>query len=216
MESPLIPGRPRSRPRLRPRKCRPARGSSQLRFRLRPRPTRSLAGGPCRSSPISIPKRAYIDPDAVSDILAKTAGVRVLLVVHLYGLPCRMDALLSHAARYGLTVIEDAAQAHGAAFRGRRVGTFGSAAAFSFYPSKNLTTGEGGMVVTDDGGLAARARMLVNVGQSSRYVYEMVGSNYRMTEIAAAIGTGQLARLRRTQRPAKAKRGPARGRPVQP
>jgi len=92
-------------------------------------------------------------------------------------------------------VIEDAAQAHGAAFEGRKVGTFGAAGTFSFYPSKNLTTGEGGMVVTDDPGLAERARMLIDVGQSSQYTYEMIGGNHRMTEIAGTLGIGQLAKL---------------------
>src|SRR5207253_8835140 len=141
------------------------------------------------------PETFNLSPDAVSETLSRTPGVQGLLMVHLYGLPCRMGALMEIAKRHHLTVIEDAAQAHGAAVGARKVGTFGAAAAFSFYPSKNLTTGEGGMVVTDDPGLAERARMLINVGQSSQYVYEMLGSNYRMTEIAAAIGIGQLARL---------------------
>lgn len=141
------------------------------------------------------PETYNLSPDAVSDALRRTPGVQALLMVHLYGLPCRMGALMEIARRHHLIVIEDAAQAHGASVGTRKVGTFGAAAAFSFYPSKNLTTGEGGMVVTDDPGLAERARMLINVGQSSQYVYETLGSNYRMTEIAAAIGVGQLARL---------------------
>ena len=141
------------------------------------------------------PHTFNLDPDRVADTLARTPGVAALLVVHLYGLPCRMDALMEIARRRDLVVIEDAAQAHGAVFQGRKVGPLGTAGAFSFYPSKNLTTGEGGMVVTNDAALAERARRLINVGQSSQYTYEMLGSNHRMTEIAGALGIGQLARL---------------------
>jgi len=141
------------------------------------------------------PETFNLDPDRVADTLARTPGVQALLVVHLYGLPCRMDALMDLARHHDLVVIEDAAQAHGAALQGRKVGTFGVAGAFSFYPSKNLTTGEGGMVVTSDAALAERARRLINVGQSSQYTYELLGANSRMTEIAGALGIGQLARL---------------------
>ncbi len=136
-----------------------------------------------------------LDPDRVAEVLAQTSGVAALLVVHLYGLPCRMDRLMDLARRYHLIVIEDAAQAHGAAFAGRKVGTFGEAGVFSFYPSKNLTTTEGGMVVTSDAALAERARMLIDVGQSSQYVYQALAGNHRMTEIAGALGVGQLANL---------------------
>jgi dTDP-4-amino-4,6-dideoxygalactose transaminase len=141
------------------------------------------------------PRTYNLDPGAVADVLTRTSEVRAILPVHLYGLPCPMDALMRLAREHDLVVIEDAAQAHGAAFQGRRVGTFGLAGAFSFYPSKNLTTGEGGMLVTDDLSLGERARMLVNGGQSSRYIYEVLGYNYRMTEIAGALGVTQLARL---------------------
>ncbi|HKV45476.1 MAG TPA: DegT/DnrJ/EryC1/StrS family aminotransferase [bacterium] len=141
------------------------------------------------------PETYNLNPHAVADVVARTPDVWGLLPVHLYGLPCPMDALMVLARRHHLVVIEDAAQAHGAAFRGRKVGTLGDAGIFSFYPSKNLTTGEGGMVVTGDAGVAVRARMLANVGQSAQYVYEAVASNARMTEMAAAIGIGQLATL---------------------
>ena len=141
------------------------------------------------------PRTFNLDPASVEDAVVRTPGTRAILAVHLYGLPCAMNALMDLARRHHLVVIEDAAQAHGATFRGRKVGTFGAAGAFSFYPSKNLTTGEGGMVVTDDAGLAERAGMLVNVGQSSTYAYELLGSNNRMTEMAAAIGIGQLGGL---------------------
>lgn len=141
------------------------------------------------------PQTFNLDPNCVADVLAQTSGVTALLVVHLYGLPCRMDALMDLARRHHLIVIEDAAQAHGAAFAGRKVGTFGNAGAFSFYPSKNLTTTEGGMIVTSDAALAERARVLIDVGQSAQYVYQTLGGNHRMTEIAGALGVGQLARL---------------------
>ncbi len=141
------------------------------------------------------PETFNLDPASCADVVTRTPGVEAILLVHLYGLPCSMDAMMDLARKHHLIVIEDAAQAHGAAFQGRKVGTFGAAGAFSFYPSKNLTTGEGGMIVTDDSGLARRGRMLIDVGQSSQYTYEMLGGNYRMTEIAGAIGIGQLAKL---------------------
>jgi dTDP-4-amino-4,6-dideoxygalactose transaminase len=141
------------------------------------------------------PRTFNLDPGAVEDAVAQTPGVRAILPVHLYGLPCRMDALMRIARRHNLIVIEDAAQAHGAVFQGRRVGTFGAMGVFSFYPSKNVTTGEGGMVVTDDAQLAERARLLTNVGQRTRYIYEILGYNYRMTEMSGALGLGQLAHL---------------------
>jgi dTDP-4-amino-4,6-dideoxygalactose transaminase len=141
------------------------------------------------------PQTFNLDPGSCADVLSKTPGADALLLVHLYGLPCQMDAFMDLARQHHLMVIEDAAQAHGATFQGRKVGTFGAASAFSFYPTKNLMTGEGGMVVTDDPRLAERARMLIDVGQSSQYTYEMLGSNSRMTEIAGALGLGQLEKL---------------------
>jgi perosamine synthetase len=99
------------------------------------------------------------------------------------------------AERYGVLLIEDAAQAHGAAIGGRRVGAFGDAAIFSFYPTKNMTTGEGGMVTTRDPAVARRARLLVDPRGEEEYAYETVGFNYRMTEMAAVIGQVQLAAL---------------------
>lgn len=146
----------------------------------------------------------FVDVDPVTYSLdsaaveqAAKAGARAALCVHLYGMPCRMDPLVEICRRYGMLLIEDCAQAHGARYRDRMVGTFGAAAIFSFYPSKNMTTGEGGMVVTADAGVAERARLLVNVGQdgAGEYRYETIGYNYRMTDIAAALGLGQLERL---------------------
>lgn len=137
-----------------------------------------------------------LDPERVEDALRHHRNVRAIIVVHLYGLPARMDALCELAARYDLLLIEDAAQAHGAAYRGRRVGSFGHVGIFSFYPTKNITTGEGGMVVTSDEALARRARLLVHAGvNGGGYDYEVVGYNFRMTNIAAALGLSQLRRL---------------------
>ncbi len=142
------------------------------------------------------PRTGNLDPQAAEDAVRRHRA-RAILCVHLYGMPCDMDALVEIAARHGVLLLEDCAQAHGARYRDRPVGTFGAAAIFSFYPSKNMTTGEGGMVVTDDPQVAARARLLVNVGQrpGDDYVYEVVGHNFRMTDIAAALGVGQLQRL---------------------
>jgi perosamine synthetase len=152
----------------------------------------------CGAEPVfaDIDRTTYnLDADAVADTLRRQPGVRAILVVHLYGLPCAMDRFEALAASAGATIVEDAAQAHGASYRGRRAGTFGRAAAFSFYPSKNITTGEGGMVTTSDAGVADRARLFVRGGERQQYQYEAEGYNYRMTEMAGALGIGQLTRL---------------------
>lgn len=137
-----------------------------------------------------------LDPAAVEEAV-RSEPVRAILCVHLYGLPCDLHTLSEIAARHELLLIEDCAQAHGARDRGRSVGSVGDAGIFSFYASKNMTTGEGGMIVTDDEGMAHRMRLLVNVGQdgSRDYVYETIGYNYRMTDIAGALGLVQLQRL---------------------
>lgn len=127
---------------------------------------------------------------------ALTPRTRAIVPVHLYGHPADMKALCSLAERCGLLIVEDAAQAHLAAIDGRPVGTWGDVAAFSFYPTKNMTSGEGGMIVTDDAGVAKRARLLRNQGQEVRYRNEIIGLNNRMTDIQAAIGRVQLAKLR--------------------
>lgn len=141
------------------------------------------------------PDTYNLDPESAAEALHRTPGAGAILLVHLYGLPCAVDRFEALAASHGLTLIEDAAQAHGAMFRGRPAGALGRAAAFSFYPSKNMTTGEGGMVTTTDPAVADRARLFVRGGERQQYLYEAEGYNYRMTEMAAAIGIGQLARL---------------------
>jgi perosamine synthetase len=130
-----------------------------------------------------------LDPAAAR--AAITDRTRLLLPVHLYGLPADVDALLLA----DVPVVEDAAQAHLAALNGRRVGGLGLAGCFSFYGSKNMTTGEGGAVTTNNERLAEKIRMLRNQGMTGAYRYEAIGSNARMTDIAAAIGRVQLRRL---------------------
>jgi perosamine synthetase len=125
---------------------------------------------------------------------AITPRTKAILPVHLFGNPCEMEALMVLAARYKLALIEDACQAHGAMVKGRRVGSFGTGC-FSFYPTKNITTAEGGMITTDDGQLADRARLIRSHGQRQRYYHEIIGYNFRMTEIQAAIGLVQLGKL---------------------
>lgn len=139
------------------------------------------------------PDTFNLDPEAVAAVI--TPRTKAILPVHLFGQPCDMDALNALAAQYGLVVIEDACQAHGAELHGRRVGGLGLAACFSFYPTKNMIAGEGGMVTTNDDGLAERARLIRNHGSSRRYYHEMIGYNYRMMDLTAAIGLVQLGRL---------------------
>jgi len=123
-----------------------------------------------------------------------TCRIRAIMPVHLYGQCCDMEDIVYLSKVFGLKLIEDACQAHGAS-RGKKAGTLGDLGCFSFYPTKNMTTGEGGMIVTDDDNIAKRCRLIRSHGQSSRYEYDMLGFNYRMTNIAAAIGIEQLKRL---------------------
>jgi dTDP-4-amino-4,6-dideoxygalactose transaminase len=133
-----------------------------------------------------------IEPDIVESLI--TQRTRAVMPVHLFGLPAQMTRLTSIAARHGLVVIEDAAQAHGARMNGQPCGTFGIGC-FSFYATKNMQTGEGGMVTTTDGEIADRLRLLRNHGMRDRYVYERIGSNFRTTELAAAIGLSECERF---------------------
>ncbi len=141
------------------------------------------------------PATYNLDPEAIRKAAREHPKAKAVLVVHLFGLPCDMDAVIDVAAEYGLTVIEDCAQAHGALYKGRMVGSIGLLSAFSFYPTKNMTCGEGGMVVTSDNELAERCRLLVNHGSAIRYQHEILGYNYRLTNIAAVIGSTQLEDL---------------------
>ena len=134
-----------------------------------------------------------IDPAAVE--AAITERTAAIMPVHLYGHPAAMDHLTAIADRHGLLLVEDAAQAHGATLNGTPVGAFGSVAAFSFYPTKNMMSGEGGMIVTDDPAIERNARLLRNQGMERRYENEIIGFNARMTDLHAAIGRVQLAKL---------------------
>ena len=142
---------------------------------------------------VDIDERDFtMDVDQVE--AAITPRTKALMPVSLYGQPAAMDAIAEIAERRGLAVVEDAAQAHGAAIGNRKSGSWG-AGTFSFYPTKNMTTGEGGMITTDDGDLAERVRLLREHGMKVRYHHEVVGYNFRMTDIAAAIGLAQLPKL---------------------
>ncbi len=133
-----------------------------------------------------------IDPTRIE--AAITPRTRAVMPVHLYGHPCDMATIAEIAARRGLVVIEDAAQAVGAAWQGRKAGAFATGC-FSFYATKNMTTGEGGMLTTNDDDIATRARLLRDHGEGERYRTDLLGYNFRMTEITAAIGLAQLAKL---------------------
>ncbi len=139
------------------------------------------------------PTTCCLDPAAVEAVL--TPRTVAVMPVHLYGHPADMTALGALAARRSLALFEDAAQAHGASWAGRRAGTFGTFAVFSLYPTKNMTSGEGGMVAVADEAVARRLRLLRNQGMERRYANEVVGHNARMTDLHAAIGRVQLRRL---------------------
>jgi perosamine synthetase len=126
-----------------------------------------------------------------------TPKTRAIMVVHLYGLPCDMDPILDIAKRHNLQVIEDAAEMIGQTYRDKACGSFGDLSTFSFYPNKHVTTGEGGMIVTDDDNLAEKLRRLRNLGFAPprRFVHEELGWNFRMTNLQAAVGLAQLERL---------------------
>ncbi|OYR38148.1 aminotransferase DegT [Halorubrum sp. Ib24] len=145
---------------------------------------------------VDVDPRTYnIDPDALEARLRDGEPVDAVIAVHLYGLPADVGRLGELADEYDFRLLEDAAQAHGARYDGERVGSFGDAACFSFYPTKNMTTGEGGMILTDDEAVAERARRFVDHGRTTGYEHASVGHNFRMTNLAAAIGRAQLDRL---------------------
>lgn len=146
---------------------------------------------------VDIDPRTYnIDPAQIERAI--TPRTRVIMPVHLYGQPAEMDAILDIARRHGLKVIEDAAQAHGAEYRGRRAGSMGEVACFSFYPGKNLGAyGDAGALVTNDAGLAEQARMLRDHGRRGKYEHQIVGYGYRLDALQAAILGVKLSHLDR-------------------
>lgn len=143
------------------------------------------------------PQTFNLDPAQIE--AAITPRTRVIIPVHLYGLPCDMGPILDIARRYGLAVIEDACQAHKAEYRGKKVGSFGTGV-FSFYPTKNITCGEGGMITTDDPEIAEKCRAIRQHGMRQRYHHDELGFNFRMTDVHAAIGLAQLRKLERFNR----------------
>lgn len=150
----------------------------------------------------AIPVTVDCDPltwNMTADDVARriTLRTRAIMVVHIYGLPVDMDPILAVAQQYGLKVIEDAAEMHGQTYKGRPCGSFGDISTFSFYPNKLITTGEGGMLVTDEPAIADRCRSLRNLCFQShrRFVHEELGWNLRMSNIQAALGLAQLERL---------------------
>ncbi|MFC1922163.1 DegT/DnrJ/EryC1/StrS family aminotransferase [Chloroflexota bacterium] len=145
------------------------------------------------------PVFADIEPEFYTiepaDISARiTPKTKAILPVHLYGQPCDMDAISEIARKYDLVILEDACQAHGSSYKGLPVGSFGTAC-FSFYPTKNITTIEGGMITTNDSKIAERARLIRDHGSPRRYEHVMLGYNLRMNDLQAAIGLVQLEKL---------------------
>lgn len=139
------------------------------------------------------PKTYNIDPNQVKKAI--TPKTKAIIPVHYGGHPAEMDEIMEIAEKHGLTVIEDAAEAHGAEYKGKKAGSLAHVACFSFYPNKSMTTGEGGMIVTNDDKLAETMKLLRSHGQDYRYHHILLGYNYRMTELQAALGVVQLKRL---------------------
>ena len=139
------------------------------------------------------PRTFNIDPlDVAEKITTKT---RAIIVVHLFGQPAEIDALKEVAEDHEIALVEDAAQAHGAEYKGRKVGGLGDIGCFSFYATKNMTTGEGVMMTTNSSELERKARLLRNHGETGKYHHAILGYNYRMSEITAAVGSVQLRKL---------------------
>jgi len=139
------------------------------------------------------PKTYNLDPSLIESAI--NSRTKAILPVHLYGQPAPMIEILDITKRYDLLVIEDACQAHMANINGKAVGSFGSAGTFSFYPTKNMTSGEGGMVTTSSSAIARKIQLLRNQGMEERYKNEIFGFNNRMTDIHASIGRVQLSKL---------------------
>lgn len=149
----------------------------------------------CGASPVfadSEPRTWNIDPNAIEQKI--TSRTKAIIVVHIYGQPVDMDPVMEMARKHGLFVIEDAAEALGAKYKSKTIGSIGDIATFSFYGNKIITTGEGGMVVTDDAALASTMKQLRGQGvdPDRRYWFPVIGYNYRMTNLAAAVGLAQL------------------------
>jgi perosamine synthetase len=161
----------------------------------------------CEGVPVLVDSHPLNWQMDVGQIEAKiTPRTRAIMVVHIYGHPADMDPIMDIARRHRLAIIEDAAEVHGAEYKGKKCGGFGEASIFSFYANKLVTTGEGGMILTDDDEKAARARSIRNLcfEKSKRFLHREIGFNYRLTNIQAAIGVAQIERIEETVRQKRA------------
>ncbi len=154
----------------------------------------------CNAKPVFVdshPEYWCIDPKKIEEKITK--NTKAIIAVHLYGHPCDMDWIRDLAEDHGLYIIEDAAEAHGAEYKGRKIGSLGDISCFSFYGNKIITTGEGGMCLTNDDELAERMKILRDHGMNPnrKYWHDVIGFNYRMTNLQAAIGVAQLKKLDR-------------------
>jgi perosamine synthetase len=152
----------------------------------------------CNATPVFVdaePETWNMDPAQIEALI--TSRTKGIIVVHLFGHPVDMNPIMQIARRHGLFVLEDAAEAHGAEYKGRRVGSIGDAATFSFFGNKIITTGEGGMITTNNGALADEVRRLKNHGMDPqrKYWFPTVGYNYRLTNVASAIGLAQVEKI---------------------
>jgi len=152
----------------------------------------------CNAKPVFVdshPEYWCINPDKIEEKI--TPRTKAIIPVHLYGHPCDMDLIMKIAEDHNLYVLEDAAEAHGAEYKGEKIGSFGDISCFSFYGNKIITTGEGGMCLTNNEELAEKMRILRDHGMNPnrRYWYDEIGFNYRMTNLQAAVGVAQLEKL---------------------
>jgi len=148
--------------------------------------------------PVSVdaaPETWTIDPDKIEESI--TDKTRAIMPVHIYGHPCDMDKIINIAEKYGLKIIEDAAEAHGAEYNGKKCGSFGEMSTFSFYANKIVTSGEGGMILTDQEEYYERLKSIRNLsfGVEERFVHEDLGHNFRITNMQAAIGVAQVEKI---------------------
>jgi perosamine synthetase len=139
------------------------------------------------------PSTYNIDPNKIEEKI--TEKTKAIIPVHYAGQPADMDSIREIAQKYDLYIIEDAAEAHGALYKGKKIGSLAELACFSFYPNKNMTTGEGGIITTNNDELSEKIRMIRSHGQDERYHHVILGYNYRMTDMQAALGIVQLRRL---------------------
>jgi dTDP-4-amino-4,6-dideoxygalactose transaminase len=152
----------------------------------------------CGATPVFAdidPGTFNLSPQAAEKTLKKVKGIKAILLVHLYGMPADMDAFRKLQKKYKLALIEDCAQAHGARYKGKIVGSFGNAAAFSYYATKNVMMGEGGLVLTNSRKTDTLARQIINHGRSGHSTHTVLGYNYRLTNLAAGIGIVQMQQL---------------------